>query len=366
MDWLRPRFEVRVNGERCEVMEVRKKQQQSTRRGFAVNLPTQAHNIEGDAGALVFDCSAFLKVLVPEGMDHVDSLSVYAEFKEIQKRKERCKRGGRGGEGIGGSEAASRGGGRVDGERKRRMVEVIRMTEWESLGQNDQMEFRKGSRRNSSAVVLENEGKALVVMINLHHRDTLAAAGMLPLSQAPVCDDVDSRHGLHGYTCVVTLRSFGSVLWQGVYRDVISRELCKDKGYRFPVLSENQSGQDITTQIQLSSQLRQIGSLGVYYRSPCFSGVLKDMVVVDFALWDAFGNVPVGFSTPLRLQASMPGFGEGEAWIIEKQVDDNCSIRLNVSKKQTDAFEDEDASFHVRSLEFWLKKRLIQSLYPRE
>ena len=313
-----------------ELMPLRKKQQQSERRGFAVHLPVQAHNLSStEGGALVFDCCTLLKVGVEDECRDVGELERVAVVSE-----------GR---------------------------ELVAWRDFDGFRASDgEMDFHGAMAKSSSVVVLSCGGKPVVAMISLHHVDALAGLEMLEEVQQPMVDDLNSKHGLEGYTCVATIRTFGSVLWQGIYRGIESSGCCRARGHHFVAISENDDELSPATQMKLSPQLEREQTVGLYYRTACFSGILPGVVMIDFAVWDDQGNVPVRFSRPIRLKRALPAFGEDEAWEAEQQVSEDCFVSVKIARVQEMDEGKGNGILHVRGLSWWTSERMIIDLYPRE
>uniref|UniRef100_A0A7S2SN38 F-box domain-containing protein n=1 Tax=Mucochytrium quahogii TaxID=96639 RepID=A0A7S2SN38_9STRA len=271
---------VEINNELADLVAFRRKSQQGSKLGFRVHSACPAPNLA--AGALKFDMSTVLKVATP-------GILLLRDLKSIRVRSKWKNN-------------------------KRRGTEILdcncSTANLESFVYEQQRVecFPIVHNRSSLFVGVHSEDSSIAfIVINLHHVDVLSGLGIGERTHVPILDDLDPNYGFHGYTCSVSLRSFGQSWWVCNRRDVHAARIASANPsvVRFLLLSPEGCDADVTRHVSIKGRGREefLQNPELYIRTESFSMLLEQVGVADFCMWDEHGKPFWGFTRVLQAQA---------------------------------------------------------------
>ncbi|XP_076805631.1 F-box only protein 15-like [Clavelina lepadiformis] len=140
-----------------------------------------------------------------------------------------------------------------------------------------------------------------------------------------VLDDIDPRYGLHGYTCYLHLHSSTKTLWQD----------------KFSHLSSNESVEDgLLIMAPDSSCVGPFKLLSWRWKTELFSGLIKNLAVLDIVVKDCNKDVIWAASSPVTSQSissSKLSFEQSGPLMLVHHEDD-CGIVTVTYATSTDGF----------------------------
>jgi len=271
---------VEVNGVPCELMAFRKKSQQGAKQLFRVFSAIPAPNIS--TGALRFDLSSCLKVQIPLNLSLWDfaSLKVLCRSQLIKRNSRRA---------VTVFEAHPK--------------NTVESRDFEYTAEHGAKFVAVSSQRSSYVYEVVDNSVSLLI-INLNHVDVLMGLQVVPAVHRPIADDLDSRYGLHGFTCNVSLRSFGQNWWSMCFKEVETRDELHQRSLTFPLLKHKDCQRDVSRKVIINGPKgTTLTQPSLYFRTDTFSGYIHDKVIVDLTVWDEKGNVFWSFSKCLTTTA---------------------------------------------------------------
>jgi len=257
-------FSALLNGTSLELLGFRRKTQQGFKQEFRVHSAVSAPNLA--EGVLIFDQACVLKFAIPPGftVNSLKTLQVRSQSK-VKKTPRICFE--------------------ANFERSK------------LYGYRHEKLCQYHAGRASSVDFIREKEEVSLAIVSLHHVDLLASYRIQTEQSLPIRDDLP--HCLHGFSCSVTLRSFGTSYWSDSFRNLSGKKM--GQVLHIPILNGNGFFADVSRLLQEDSKTSS-DSLDLYFRSEIFSGNVKAHTIIDFSLWDENDEIFWSFSRTLPVK----------------------------------------------------------------